>query len=67
MLVIAEMFVSVKSTFAVVESVEHVMSSLPVIVNVIVADVEVALSLVRVTVGAVVSAEQLDVLITTAA
>lgn len=65
--VIAEMFVRVKSVPAVVESVEQVMSSLPVTVNVIVADVEVASVAAKVTVGAVVSAAQPVVLITTAA
>ncbi|MFM9002197.1 MAG: hypothetical protein ACKOKA_01005 [Acidimicrobiaceae bacterium] len=66
-LVIAEMCVSVKSVPESVESVEQVMSSLPVTVNVIVAEVEVALVAARVTVGAVLSAAQPVVLITTAA
>ncbi|MGA0875105.1 MAG: hypothetical protein ACO3Q6_07685, partial [Ilumatobacteraceae bacterium] len=67
MLVIAEMFVKVKSVPDEVESVEQVMSSLPVTVNVIVADVEVASVAAKVTVGAVLSAAQPVVLITTAA
>jgi len=54
--VIAEIFVRVKSVPAVVDKVVQVMSSLPVTVNVIVADVEVALDAAKVTVGAVVSA-----------
>ena len=54
--VIAEMFVKVKSVPEVVDKVEQVMFSLPVTVNVIVADVEVAAERKRVTVGAVVSA-----------
>ena len=53
--VMAEMFVSVKSVPEVVESVEQVMSSLPVTVNVIVADVEVAFVAAKVTVGAALS------------
>ena len=67
MLVMAEMFVSVKSVPEVVESVEQVMSSLPVIVNVIVAEVDVASVAAKVTVGAVLSAAQPVVLTTTAA
>ena len=39
----------------VVDNVEHVIASLPVTVNVIVADVEVAADTANVTVGAVVS------------
>ncbi len=39
----------------VVDNVEHVIASLPVTVNVIVADVEVASVAANVTVGAVVS------------
>jgi hypothetical protein len=39
----------------VVDNVEHVIASLPVTVNVIVADVEVAADAANVTVGAVVS------------
>ena len=54
--VIAEIFVKVKSVPEAVDKVEQVMSSLPVTVNVIVADVEVALDAAKVTVGAVVSA-----------
>ena len=54
--VIAEIFVKVKSVPEVVDKVEQVMFSLPVTVNVIVADVEVAAERNRVTVGAVVSA-----------
>jgi hypothetical protein len=38
-----------------VDNVEHVIASLPVTVNVIVADVEVAAEAANVTVGAVVS------------
>ena len=53
--VIDEIFVRVKSVPAVVESVEQVMSSPPVTVNVIVAEVDVALDAAKVTVGAVVS------------
>lgn len=49
------MFVKVKSVPEVVESVEQVMSSLPVTVNVIVADVDVAADAANVTVGAVAS------------
>ena len=54
--VIAEIFVKVKSVPEAVDKVVQVMSSLPVTVNVIVADVEVALDAAKVTVGAVVSA-----------
>ena len=50
------MFVKVKSVPEVVDNVEHVIASLPVTVNVIVADVEVAADAANVTVGAVVSA-----------
>ena len=50
------MFVKVKSVPEVVDNVEHVIASLPVTVNVIVADVEVAATAANVTVGAVVSA-----------
>ena len=50
------MFVKVKSVPDVVDSDEHVIASLPVTVNVIVADVEVAATAANVTVGAVVSA-----------
>ena len=39
----------------VVDNVEHVIASLPVTVNVIVADVEVAADAANVTVGAVIS------------
>jgi hypothetical protein len=53
--VIAEIFVKVKSVPEAVDKVEQVMSSLPVTVNVIVADVDVAAERNRVTVGAVVS------------
>ena len=49
------MFVKVKSVPEVVDNVEHVIASLPVTVNVIVADVEVAATAANVTVGAVVS------------
>jgi len=49
------MFVKVKSVPEVVDNVEHVIASLPVTVNVIVADVEVASVAANVTVGAVVS------------
>ena len=49
------MFVKVKSVPDVVDSVVHVIASLPVTVNVIVADVEVAADAANVTVGAVVS------------
>ena len=49
------MFVKVKSVPEVVDNVEHVIASLPVTVNVIVADVEVAAEAANVTVGAVVS------------
>ncbi len=49
------MFVKVKSVPEVVDNVEHVIASLPVTVNVIVADVEVAADDANVTVGAVVS------------
>ena len=49
------MFVKVKSVPEVVDNVEHVIASLPVTVNVIVADVEVAADAANVTVGAVVS------------
>ena len=50
------MLVYVKSVPEVVDNVEHVIASLPVTVNVIVADVEVAADAANVTVGAVVSA-----------
>ena len=53
--VIAEIPVRAKSSPAVVDSVEHVTSSLPVIVKVIVADDDVAADLANVTVGAVAS------------
>ena len=49
------MFVKVKSVPEVVDNVEHVIASLPVTVNVIVADAEVAAEAANVTVGAVVS------------
>ncbi len=50
------MFVKVKSVPEVVDNVEHVIASLPVTVNVIVAEVEVAATAANVTVvGAVVS------------
>ena len=49
------MFVKVKSVPEVVDNVEHVIASLPVTVNVIVADVDVASVAANVTVGAVVS------------
>jgi hypothetical protein len=49
------MFVKVKSVPDSVDNVEHVIASLPVTVNVIVADVEVAADAANVTVGAVVS------------
>ena len=49
------MFVKVKSVPDSVDNVEHVIASLPVTVNVIVADVEVAATAANVTVGAVVS------------
>jgi len=49
------MFVKVKSSPEVVDNVEHVIASLPVTVNVIVADVDVAADAANVTVGAVVS------------
>ena len=49
------MFVKVKSVPEVVDNVEHVIASLPVTVNVIVANVEVAADAANVTVGAVVS------------
>ncbi len=49
------MFVKVKSVPEVVDNVEHVIASLPVTVNVIVADVEVAADAANVTVGAVAS------------
>ena len=49
------MFVKVKSVPDSVDNVEHVIASLPVTVNVIVADVEVAAEAANVTVGAVVS------------
>jgi len=49
------MFVKVKSVPEVVDNVEQVIASLPVTVNVIVADVEVASDAANVTVGAVVS------------
>jgi hypothetical protein len=45
----------VKSVPEVVDNVEHVIASLPVTVNVIVADVEVAADAANVTVGAVIS------------
>ena len=44
-----------KSVPEVVDNVEHVIASLPVTVNVIVADVEVAADAANVTVGAVMS------------
>ena len=50
------MFVKLKSVSDSVDNVEHVIASLPVTVNVIVADVEVAADAANVTVGAVVSA-----------
>ena len=50
------MFVKVKSVPDAVDNVEHVIASLPVTVNVIVAEVEVAATAANVTVGAVVSA-----------
>ena len=50
------MFVKVKSVPDAVDNVEHVIASLPVNVNVIVAEVEVAATAANVTVGAVVSA-----------
>ena len=53
------MLVYVKSVPDVVDSDEHVIASLPVTVNVIVADVEVAADAANVTVGAVVSPELL--------
>ena len=56
------MFVKVKSVPEVVDNVEHVIASLPVTVNVIVADVEVASVAAKVTVGAVVSMVTLDAL-----
>jgi hypothetical protein len=49
------MLVYVKSVPDVVDNVVHVIASLPVTVNVIVADVEVAADAANVTVGAVVS------------
>ena len=45
------MLVYVKSVPDVVDNVEHVIASLPVTVNVIVADVEVAADAANVTVG----------------
>ena len=50
------MFVKVKSVPEVVDNVEHVIASLPVTVNVIDAEVEVAATAANVTVGAMVSA-----------
>jgi len=49
------MFVKVKSGPEVVDNVEHVIASLPVTVNVIVADVDVAADAANVTVGAAAS------------
>ena len=49
------MFVKVKSVPDTVDNVEQVIASLPVTVNVIVADVEVAADAANVTVGAVAS------------
>jgi translation initiation factor 2B subunit (eIF-2B alpha/beta/delta family) len=54
--VIAEILLKVKSVPEAVDKVEQVMFSLPVTVNVIVAELEVAAERNRVTVGAVVSA-----------
>ena len=54
--VIAEILLKVKSVPEEVDKVEQVMSSLPVTVKVIVAELEVAAERNRVTVGAVVSA-----------
>jgi hypothetical protein len=51
------MLVSVKSVPAEVDSVEHVMASLPVTVKVMVVDVEVEGLAANVTVGAVVSGD----------
>jgi putative effector of murein hydrolase LrgA (UPF0299 family) len=45
----------VKSVPEVVDNIEHVIASLPVTVNVIVADAEVAADAANVTVGAVMS------------
>ena len=45
------MFVKVKSVPEVVDNVEQVIASLPVTVNVIVAEVEVAATAANVTVG----------------
>ncbi len=53
------MFVKLKSVPDSVDNVEHVIASLPVTVNVIDADVEVAADAANVTVGAVVSPELL--------
>ena len=53
---IAEIFVKVKSVPEAVDKVVQVIFSLPVTVNVIVTDVEVAAERSRVTVGAVASA-----------
>ena len=44
-----------KSVPEVVDNIEHVIASLPVTVNVIVADAEVAADAANVTVGAVMS------------
>jgi hypothetical protein len=54
--VIEEMLVRVKSVPAVVDKVEHVMASSPVMVKVIVPEVDVADVAAKVAVGAVVSA-----------
>ena len=53
------MFVKVKSVPEVVDNVEHVIASLPVTVNVIVAELDEAEDAANVTVGAVVSADSL--------
>jgi hypothetical protein len=53
--VIAEIPVKSKSVPVVVDKVEHVTSSVPVTVKVMVADDDVAADLANVTVGAVVS------------
>ena len=57
------MFVKSKSVPEIVDNVEHVIASLPVIVKLIDADYDVAAVRARVTVGALVSGKVVDVVV----
>ena len=57
------MFVKSKSVPEIVDNVEHVIASLPVIVKLIDADDDVAAVRARVTVGALVSGKVVDVVV----